>query len=144
MNDLRNDPMGLLSPQYVLENGVHEEEQFFYEYEDENGVPNDGIAYDSPRAAGGKPVNALVYTLYQSGELEQYYSLVNGIDDTNSASFYHNGQASEHYFCDKDTNTSYRYEWYEDGTLRSFWKENSAQAVESEVFDEYGNILPRG
>ena len=144
MDDFCDKAKKILCPQYVLENGTLDEDQFFYEYENEDGIPNDGQVYDRPRAEGGKPVNGLMYTLYQSGELESCWCLVDGFNETNNASFYKNGQASEHYFCDKETNTSYRHEWYEDGTLKSSWKENGAQAVENEVFDEQGNIIKKG
>lgn len=144
MDNSQKKALEILSPQYVFKNGILDEEQFFFEYEDENGVPNDGQVYDKPRLEGGKPINALVYTVYPSGELESYYYLVNGFGIPDSAEFYKNGQVSERDYRDTVNNKRYTFEWYENGTMKSLWKSNDIGFIEQDDFDETGNIIKKG
>lgn len=144
MDNAQKKALDILSSQYVIENGILDNGQFFYEYEDENGVTNDGQAYDKPRVDGGKPINNLVYTVYPSGELESYYYLLNGFNVPDSAEFYKNGQVSERDYRDVQSNERYTIEWYENGAIKSFWKSNKNGFIWQDSFDETGNIIKKG
>lgn len=134
----------ILSLHYVFENGIIDNGQFFYEYEDENGITNDGQAYDKPRTENGKPITALVYTVYASGELESYNYLVNGFDVPDSAEFYKNGQVSVRDYWDTLNNERYTLEWYENGAIKSFWKSDNSGFIWQDSFDEADNIIKKG
>ncbi|MBG0972970.1 hypothetical protein F3I02_30800 [Bacillus sp. SRB3LM] len=126
--------MGVLSKEYVLEQGIDfDEELWFTSYSDE--------VLDNPEDEDGKPFTGLAYELYENGNLAYYCYYKNGFKEGNYVKFHHNGKLKSIDYMIKGQTRGIRKIWYESEELKYEGTFKFGVCLKYTEWDKQGNII---
>ena len=133
---------GLLSPEYVLANGVWYYD-LFDEFYWENGRYHYQQMFDWPRDEGGKPFTGIAYDLDDAGNLIGYTLYEDGWESGGADVSFYPSHRLRHYSECTDT-AHYSIGWHENGVVSYLTIHNRKDRPDfyiSKEYDENGNKL---
>lgn len=126
---------GILSKQFILENGVEFEQ--FLEY----GGPYDLAIVEYTEDGKENLFTGLAYDIYENGNIESYFYVENGVKQGKFVEFYPNGNIKLIGNMDKSAAEGYQVEFYENGVIKYESECIAGREMTFKKYDDEGNII---
>lgn len=126
---------GVLSKEYIIQNGIEFEKNLEYGGPYELGIveyTNDGKE---------KLFTGLAYDIYEDGNIESYFYVVNGVKQGQYAEFYPNSKIKMLGNMDKSSAEGYQVEFFENGAKKYECECIAGREITYKKYDSQGNII---